>query len=218
MNAGSGLLADSAPVLDDVTEPAGPFFGAAFEKFLDDFLFVAAAGRVDPVAALLHFVALMQEQRSITAIINDELGPFVAGVSQGRQGIIPIFFERLAFEGKHRDTGPGNCRRGVILRAENIATGPAHRRPEFDESVDQHRRLDRHVQRTGDAHAVQRLLRAVFLPNCHQAGHFLLGHRNFFSTPLGEADISYFIILATRFSVSHGILLSIGLCQSRHNL
>src|SRR6201999_2739126 len=48
---------------------------------------------------------------------------------------------------------------------------------------------DRHVQRAGDARALQGLLRAVFLARSHQAGHFGLGERDFLTAEVGERDV-----------------------------
>ena len=64
-----------------------------------------------------------------------------------------------------------------------------HLRAEFDESLDQNGGLDRHVQRSGDAHAFERLGFRVFFANCHEAGHFVLGDGDFLATPLGERDV-----------------------------
>ncbi len=48
-------------------------------------------------------------------------------------------------------------RRGVVLGGEDVAAAPAHLGAERRERLDQHGRLDRHVQRAGDARALQRL-------------------------------------------------------------
>ena len=42
-------------------------------------------------------------------------------------------------------------RRRVILRGEDVARRPTHLGAERDQRLDQHRRLNRHVQRAGDA-------------------------------------------------------------------
>ena len=51
-------------------------------------------GRVDPVAAVFHFVTLVEEQRGVAAVIDDQLRAFVAGMRERREREIPIFFER----------------------------------------------------------------------------------------------------------------------------
>ena len=87
-------------------------------------------------------------------------GPLPSGIRERLVGAAPIFFERFALPREHRHAGFRDGGRGVILGGENIAARPAHDRAELDQRFDQHRGLDRHVQRTGDAHALQRLCSA----------------------------------------------------------
>ena len=60
MHPGRGFFADAFPILDCLGEPPWAFFGATLQELFDDLFFVAAARRIGPIAALLHFVALMQ--------------------------------------------------------------------------------------------------------------------------------------------------------------
>ena len=46
------------------------------EQILDDLLFVAAARGVHPIAAFFEFVAFVDEQRDVAAVIDDELRTF----------------------------------------------------------------------------------------------------------------------------------------------
>ena len=117
-------------------------------------------------------------------------GPLLPGCVRAREGEIPVFFKRFAFVREHRNAGLGNCGGGVVLRRENVAARPAHRRAEFHERLDENRRLDGHVQRAGDAHALERLARAVFFADGHQAGHFVLGNLNGFAAPFGEREVA----------------------------
>jgi hypothetical protein len=50
---------------------------------------------------------------------------------------------------------PRDRRRGVVLGGEDVARGPAHFGAERLQRLDQHRGLDRHVQRAGDARALE---------------------------------------------------------------
>src|SRR5690606_38020932 len=52
--------------------------------------------------------------------------------------------------------------------------------------LDQHRRLDRHVERAGDARALQRLRRAILLAHRHETGHLRLGDVDLLPAPRGE--------------------------------
>src|ERR1043165_3147972 len=195
MHTGSGFFADTFPLFDRLGEPTGALFGAAFEQLFNDVFFVAGAGAVDPIAAALHFVAFVEQESGVAAVVHDELGAFVAGVGQGRQGEVPVLFERLAFEGEYRDAGLGNGGGGLVLGAEDVAACPANGGAEFGESFDEHGRFDGHVQRTGDAHAVEGFARAMLFAHSHQAGHFLLGDGDFFATPVSEGEVFDLIIL-----------------------
>jgi hypothetical protein len=61
--------------------------------------------------------------------------------------------------------------------------------PELHEGLDEHRRLDRHVQRPGDAGAGQRLAVAVLGPQGHEAGHLDLGQLDLLAAPGGEGQV-----------------------------
>ena len=66
----------------------------------------------------------------------------------------------------------------------------------------QHRRLDGHVQRAGDAGALERLAGAEFLAAGHQARHFGLGNFDFRAAEIGKCDIGDNVI----FTCGHLIL------------
>lgn len=62
---------------------------------------------------------------------------------------------------------------------------------EGDEGLDQHGRLQGHVEAAGDACALQWLGIAVHLPHLHQTGHLILSDFNGLATPVGQADVSW---------------------------
>jgi hypothetical protein len=74
----------------------------------------------------------------------------------------------------------------VILCGEDVAARPAHVSAEFDERLDENRRLDGHVQRAGDPDAGKRLARCVLLTDGDQTGHLLFGDADLFAAPIGE--------------------------------
>ena len=90
----------------------------------------------------------------------------------------------------------------MILRGENVATGPAHVRAQVHKGLNQHSRLNGHVQRTGNAHVLQWLLRGIFTADRHQAGHLVLSHFNFLAAPIGQLHVSNFIL--NGLFVNHG--------------
>src|SRR3546814_8031825 len=60
--------------------------------------------------------------------------------------------------------------------------------------LDQHGGLDRHVQRADDACALQRLRRAEFLAQGHQAGHFGFGDVDLAAAVIGQRDVADHIV------------------------
>src|SRR6266436_7158210 len=194
MNTCGCFFADAFPFFYDVRKPTWPLFRATLEQFFDDSFFMAGAGRVHPIAAVLHFVTFVKQQRGVAAVVHDKLRTFVARMSERGKREIPIFLERFPFEGEYADASLRDGRRGLILRAENVATGPAYGSAKLYERLNENCRLDSHVQRTGDAHSREGLLRAVFFADGHEAGHFLLGDRDFLAAPFSEADVFDVII------------------------
>ena len=89
----------------------------------------------------------------------------------------------------------------MILGGENIAGNPADFGTEIGERLDENRRLDRHVQRSHDAHALQRLGLAILFPCRHQAGHLVLGNVDFLTSEIGEADVPYFVVCKTHIII-----------------
>ncbi len=55
------------------------------------------------------------------------------------------------------------------------------------------------MQRTGHAYALERFAGRVFLPDRHQAGHFLLGDGDFLAAPFSEAHVGDLVVVSLRF-------------------
>jgi hypothetical protein len=174
MHAGGGFLGNALPFLDDAGPVAGASSADALEQVLDDLFLVIAGRRVDPVRTILEFVALVNEQGHVAAVVDDELRASCCLGSEARcERAVPVFVERLALPREHRRAGRGDRGGGVVLGREDVARGPAHVGAQVLQRLDQHRGLDRHVQRAGHAHALERLGGGVFLADGHQAGHLV---------------------------------------------
>jgi hypothetical protein len=94
----------------------------------------------------------------VAAVVDDQLGPWPPGMRDRLERELPVLLERLALPGEHRRAGRGDRGGGVVLGREDVAARPSARRaPSSYERLDQHGGLDRHVQRAGDAHALERL-------------------------------------------------------------
>ena len=155
------------------------------------------AGRVGHRAGQLELAPLVHEHGRVAAVVEDHVRTAV-GPGQHRLGAVPVLVQRLALPGEHghaargvgravRSDDHGRCR--VVLRREDVAAGPAHLGAERDERLDQHGRLDRHVQRAGDARARERLRGGMLLAQRHQAGHLALGDADLLASPRGELEV-----------------------------
>ena len=80
--------------------------------------------------------------------------------------------------------------------------------PSCGQRLDQHRGLDRHVERADDARALERLRRAEFLAQRHQAGHFGFGDVDFLAPEIGKGDVLNDIVVGARFSQSRHVIIS----------
>ena len=137
--------------------------------------------------------ALVDEQRRVPAVVEDHVRPALVP----RERLLrapPVLLERLALPGEDGDAGGGDRGGGVVLGGEDVARAPAHLGPERGERLDQHRGLDRHVERAGDARALERLRLAVLLAQRHQAGHLVLGELDLLAAELGEADVGDLVV------------------------
>ena len=184
-----GLLRDAFPLLDQFVKDKGIFGVNLLEEILDDFFLVAGAGGVDPVIAFLEFIAFVEEEGHVAAVIDDQLGSFAVLVEDGLPSAVPIFLEGFPLPGEDGDSGGGNRGGGLILRGEDVAAGPADIGTKIDEGFNQDGRLDGHMEGTGNANAGEGLALGILLADGHQAGHFLLGDFNLFATPVGEGEI-----------------------------
>jgi hypothetical protein len=135
-----------------------------------------------------------QQQRGIAAVVENHVRALAIGPLEDAVGVVPVLFEALALVGEHRRAAGGDGGGGVVLRREDVAGGPAHVGAERLQALDQHRRLDGHVQAAGDARAAQRLGGGEFLAHGHQAGHLGLGDGDFLAAPFGEGDVGDLVV------------------------
>ena len=138
----------------------------------------------------------VDEQRRVAAVVDEHVGAAAVGPGQHLLGAPPVLLERLALPGKDGRRVARNRRRGVILRREDVAAAPAHVGAERGERLDQHGRLDGHVQRAGDARALERLLRAKLSAARHQAGHLSLGQIDLEAAKVGLGDVLDLVLRA----------------------
>ena len=83
---------------------------------------------------------------------------------------------------------------GMVLGGEDVARRPADLGAERDQRLDQHRGLHRHVQRAGDARALQRQHVGVLAAQRHQARHLVLGQPDLLAAELGQGQVGHLVI------------------------
>ena len=130
------------------------------------------------------------------------LGPPSPGHSRAWRVHHQYSCEGLALPGEHRDAlgivdravrTDGHGGGGVVLGGEDVAAGPAHPRAERGQRLDQHGRLDRHVQRAGDAGPGQGLGRPELVPHRHQSGHLVLGQLDLLASERGQGEVGHLV-------------------------
>ena len=169
--------------------PAGLVLEPLLDRGEQHFLFLVGRAVEELGVARLGAHAEMDQQRRVAAVVEDHVGRAAVAPFEDAVGVVPVVLQALALDGEHRRAAGGDRRGGVVLRRIDVAGGPAHVGAERLERLDQHRGLDGHVQRAGDARALERLLRAVFLARRHQARHLGLGDGDFLAAPFGKADV-----------------------------
>ena len=148
-------------------------------------------GRVGHVAGALELDALVQQHRGVAAVVEDHVRAVVARrraqarSSSGRCTTSTPRASRPSRRRPGRPAGRRRCRSGRRRRprrrgpaSRRCCSSPSAPRRRARERLDEHRGLDRHVQRAGDAGAGERLRLAVLLAQSHQAGHLVLGEHH----------------------------------------
>ena len=174
VDAGRGLLGDAL----DAAGHAGPLrrvglagcAGAGRARWPARVRWPSVGSGTSP--AFSYSTPLCTQQRGVTAVVEDHVRAVVASSPRHRLlGAPPVLLERLALPGEHRDALRVRRRAVRDRRRRRPRRGPAwrrccswpsapRRRARSSVSIE-HGRLDRHVQRAGDAGAGQRLERAV---------------------------------------------------------
>jgi len=152
--------------------------------------------------------AQVQQQRRVAAVVQDHVGVDVILPFEDAVRVFPVFVQRLALDGEHGRADGRDGGSSMVLRRIDIARGPAHLRAQRFQRADQHGSLDGHVQRTGNARALQRLAGGIFLADGHQARHFGFRDADFLLAPGGQGQVGNEEIggLVFEYGVHHALL------------
>ena len=202
VHAGRGLLGHAAHALGELRPASGVLRDRAPEQLQDHapLLGLLVGIELGNRTGCFELRTLVNQQRGVAAVIENEVGPRPVGPEERLLGAPPVLFERLPLPCEDGDPlrlldaairPDHGRRRGMILRRENVAGHPAHVRAEVRERLDQHCRLHRHVQRTHDAGAGQRTLGTELLAQRHESWHLVLRQPDLFAAELGQRQVPY---------------------------
>ena len=205
VNPGGGLLADALKIAHGLRQITGVFGNISFERTLEFDLFLVL--RLVQAGPGFEFGPPQSEHGRVAAVIEDDVGGGAIRICapvEDIANIVPVIREAFALDREHRHPGGGDRSGGVILRREDVAGGPADLRTQRSQRFDQHRGLDRHVQRSGDPRALERLRCAEFLAQRHQARHFGFGNADFGAAIFSQREIGDDVIWGTCNYGGHG--------------
>ena len=132
----------------------------------------------------------MDEESSITTIINQKIGTVKSLPGEHLQGAIPVLIKSLSFPGEDdTSTSLSNSGGGVILGGEDVARSPSNLGTKGLESLNEDSSLNSHMERSRDIGSLKNLRGSVFLSSSHKTGHFNFSHVEFLSTPFSEVNI-----------------------------
>ena len=151
--AGGGLFAHAQDVGGHPRESLRILGQAAGERGEQGpLLFVFGLGGVGHLALGLELDALVDQQREVATVVQEQVWPLVTLEAEDlREDIVPIGLELLALPGENGHAGGSDGGGGVVLGRIDVAARPGHFRAELDERLDEDGRLNRHVQAAANA-------------------------------------------------------------------
>ena len=194
-----GLLGDTLKVGSHL----GPFLGkSSLETFLDDShnlleLEVVEFGWIWELSNLgelsLGLDTLVDEEGSITTIINENIWTIAVGPGEHLVGAIPVLLEGLSFPCENLGgLGLNDSSSGVVLSGVDVAGSPSELSSKAVEGLDEGGGLDGHVERSRNLGTLKDLLWSKFFSNSHKTWHLNLCDVELSSSEVGlfwELDI-----------------------------
>ena len=204
MHARGGFLRDAADRVLDLRPAAGVLLDLLAELSQEraELFGVVRGVELGNRTGLLELEALEHHHRGVAAVVEDQVAGLALPV-EDLAGAPPVLVERLALPGEHghalrvvgRAVGTNDNRsRGGVIGREDVAARPADLGAELGQRLDQHGGLHGHVQRAGDAGALERLLAGVLATQRHQARHLVLGKTQQVPAGLGQVQVRDLVV------------------------
>ncbi len=198
VHAGRRLLRDALHPRRRLAEPMRPLLQRRSDRG-EEGLLLGALGIRDHGRIGLRHRAEMEEERRVASVVHDEVGALAVRPRHRLLRAPPVLLQRLALPREHGDARLRDRRRRRVVRREDVAARPTHVRAQFPQRLDEDGRLHRHVERTHDAGAGQRLLRAVLRPYGHETGHLVLFERDHAAAEVRQLNVFYFMVHRSRY-------------------
>ena len=199
VDSGGRLFAHALDGVALAGEPAGRLRDPATDLREEKFLLLRRRDGDQLVLARLDPRAHQDVHRGVAAVVEDQVagaaGPVGVGEVEDAVGIVPVLLQRLALDGEDGGAARRDGRRGMVLGREDVARGPAHVGAKRHQRLDQDGGLDRHVKRSRDARAPERLRLAQFRSQCHEARHLGLGDVQLLAAVVGQTDVPDDVVL-----------------------
>lgn len=201
LDAGGGLLGNSDESILHLVVPLGIGLEAVPDDRQHDLeLGIVGGARIGDLAGLLIDLlgldALVDEERCVTAVVDNEVRTTAGAPVEGALGAPPVLLESLTLPGEDRSGVAGDGGGGVVLGGEDVTRAPTDLGAEGGEGLDEDGGLDGHVEGAGDAGALEGLGGAEFGAAGDQAGHLDLSELDLEAAEVGLGQVLDLVLAA----------------------
>lgn len=158
----------------------------------DDGFFLVGVRLFEQLGVLLHGHALVNQQRSVAAVVHNEIGTGAVGPGQSHLRAPPVIFQTFPLPGEYFGVPQVGNGRGRVILVEKILheaqriSAPSSYRVRMSMA-----RLNGHVQRAGDFEPLEGLFVGITVDEFHQTGHFPFGKLHFFFAEFSQGCVGH---------------------------
>ena len=145
---------------------------------------------------VLHQLRMLfvHQQREVTAVVQNHVGAPTIRAHDALLDAPQVLFFALALPRKDGKAVGGNGGGGVVLGRENVARRPADFGAQRIKGLDQHGRLDGHMEAADHPCPGKRLFCSEFFAQSHEPRHFALRDRDLLTAPVGQRHIGDLVV------------------------